>query len=84
MGIWPNDRPPSVRIRDVLTGRVRLEDEDPAIQSVCSKHIYDGAIDVLSKPTKEARRKFLDRIPASIRPHVEAEARRIFKERRNG
>ena len=70
---------PSERIRRVLTGKVRLEDEDPAIQSVCSKYIYDGAVAVLKLKTKEARRRALDKAPALIRPHLEREIMRLFR-----
>jgi hypothetical protein len=63
----------------VLTGKVRLEDEDPAIQSVCSKYIYDGAVAVLKLKTKEARRRALDKAPALIRPHLEREIMRLFR-----
>ena len=79
MSIWPGGRRPSAQVIDVLTGKTRLEDAPASIQSLCSKYIYDGAKDILSKPTKEARRKALSNIPALIRPHVEAEATRIYK-----
>jgi hypothetical protein len=72
---------PSERIRRVLTGKVRLEDEDAAIQSACGRHIYDGAVSILSINGKEARRKALSKLPESIRPHVENEAWRIYKKR---
>ena len=79
MSIWPGGRRPSEEVFDVLLGKVRLEDVPASIQSLCSKYIYDGAKDVLSKPTKELRRKALSKIPELIRPHVEREAIRIFK-----
>jgi hypothetical protein len=72
---------PSERIRRVLTGKVRLEDEDPSIQSVCGKHIYDGAVSILSINGKEARRKALLKVPEYIRPHIENEVWRIYKKR---
>ena len=78
MTIWRGRRP-SDRIKAVLQGKVRLEDEEPGIQSVCSKYIYDGAKAVLAIPDKEKRRRALDRVPALIRPHIEAEALRQFR-----
>jgi len=72
---------PSERIRRVLTGKVRLEDEDDSIQSVCSKHIYDAAISILSMNGKVARQNALSRLPELIRPHVENEVWRIYKKR---
>jgi hypothetical protein len=72
---------PSERIRRVLTGQVRLEDEDASIQSVCSKYIFDGAISILSMNGKVARRNALARLPELIRPHIENEVWRIYKKR---
>ena len=71
--------PPSKRIENILTGKVRMEDEDEAIQSAARFPIYKGAEAVLSLPTKEKRRAALARIPASVRPYVEAEAIRLHK-----
>ena len=78
MPIWRGRRP-SDRIRAVLMGQVALESEDPAIQSVCSKYIFDGATAVLKLKTKEARRAALDKAPALIRPHLEREIMRLFR-----
>lgn len=81
MPIWRGRRP-SDRIKAVLMGKVRLEDEDQGIQSACSKHIYDGAVAVLKISTKEARRRALDRVPELIRPHVEREVLRLHRAKR--
>lgn len=75
---------PSERIRRVLTGKVRLEDEDPAIQSVCSKYIYDGAMSILSMKEKAARQAALKKLPELIRPHIEDQVWRIYKKRKSG
>lgn len=75
MPIWRGRRP-SDRIKAVLKGEVRMEDEEPGIQSACSKYIYDGAVSVLALP-KDARRRALDRLPALIRPFVEREVTRL-------
>jgi len=63
-------------------GKVRMEDEDPAIQSACSLYIYQGAKEILEMKNKEARRAALNKIPALIRPHVEKEVWRIFERNR--
>jgi hypothetical protein len=81
MPIWRGRRP-SDRIKAVLMGKVPLESEDQGIQSACSKHIYDGAVSVLKLPTKEARRRALDRIPEMIRPYVEREVLKLYKARK--
>jgi hypothetical protein len=78
MPTWRGKRP-SARIAAVLSGKAPLEGEDPAIQSVCSKYIFDGATAVLKIKTKEARRAALDRAPALIRPHLEREVMRLFR-----
>lgn len=80
--MWRDELRPSYRIRKVLMGNVRLEDEEPGIQSACSKHIYDGAVEILSIQDKQARRRALLKIPELIRPHVEKEVWRIFDQRR--
>jgi hypothetical protein len=73
---------PSERIRRVLTGVVRLEDEDASIQSVCSKYIFDGAMTILSINGKVARKNALAKLPELIRPHIEDEVWRIHKRRK--
>jgi len=78
MPIWRGRRP-SDRIQAVLMGKAELADEDPAIQSVCSKYIFDGAKAILGLKTKDARRRALDRAPAMIRPHLEREIMRLFR-----
>lgn len=78
MPTWRGKRP-SARIAAVLSGKAPLEGEDPAIQSVCSKYIFDGAKAILGLKTKEARRRALDRAPALIRPHLEREIMRLFR-----
>lgn len=79
-----DDWKPSLKRIAVLSGKVRLEDADPAIQSVCSHDIYLGACAVLDLPTREQRRAALARIPELIRPHIEKEALKIHERRRRG
>lgn len=73
---------PSERIKDVLMGKVAMEDEAPAIRSACSKHIYDGANSILRLPSKDARKKALERVPDLIRPYLEREILRLYKARK--
>jgi hypothetical protein len=56
-----------------------MEDEEPGIQSACSKYIYDGAVSILALNGKDARRKALSRVPDLIRPYIEMEARRLHE-----
>lgn len=74
---------PSFRIKQVLSGKVKLEDEDQGIQSACSFHIYKGAVSILSMTTLQARRDALSKLPEAIRPHVEKEVRRLFDLKRS-
>jgi hypothetical protein len=76
--MWKHEQRPSVRIKKVLRGEVRLEDEEPAIQSACSFYIHEGATELLAIPDKKKRRQALARIPELIRPHIEKEAWRIY------
>lgn len=81
--MWTDKTRPSSRIARVLRGQVRMEDEEPGIQSACRKYIYDGAVSILAIHGREARRKALSRVPELIRPYIEMEARRLH-EVRNG
>jgi hypothetical protein len=78
VSIWRGKRP-SDRIMAVLSGRAELSKEDPAIQSVCSKYIFDGATAILGLPTKDERREVLENVPPLIRPHLEREVMRLFR-----
>jgi hypothetical protein len=77
--MWPNDvERPSETLRRVLAGELAMESAPAAIQSWARFEIHNGAKSVLAIPTTGERRNMLGRIPALVRPHVEAEARRIF------
>jgi hypothetical protein len=77
--VWTDKTRPSKRIERVLRGQTRMEDEEPGIQSACSKYIYDGAVSILALNGKDARRKALSRVPDLIRPYIEMEARRLYE-----
>ena len=82
MSIWPIGKRPSERIFAVLRGESQLSDEDPPIQSACSRYIFDGAKEILSIQPLERRRAALSKIPPLIRPHIEAEIMRIHRMKR--
>jgi hypothetical protein len=67
---------------EVMAGKMRLEDVPhpwaAAVRSVIQLPVFEEAEQVLTYSTKERRAKALLRIPESIRPLVEAEARRLF------
>jgi hypothetical protein len=76
-------RKPSQRLNDVLSGRVRLENEDESIQSWCSFFIHQGAVAIMNKPTREERQKALQRLPDAIRPHVQDRVLVLWDRRRS-
>lgn len=76
--MWQHEKRPSVRIRRVLSGEVKLEDEEPGIQSACQLEIFKGAKTILSMKTKEERQRALGKIPPLIRPYVEKEIMRLW------
>lgn len=82
MSAWAGVKRPSSQILLVLQGKIPLEGEDKSVQSVCSRHIFEGAVEILNLPTKAERQIALTKIPSLIRPHIEAEALRIWKDRR--
>ncbi len=73
MHLWP-----SHYLRQVLMGNMALEDAPAAVQSWARLEIYEGARAVLNAGGLEKRRAMLARIPEKIRPHVEAEVRRLW------
>ena len=69
-------------IAAVLDGKLDLESQPEAIQSVCQLYIYQGACEILGLPDKDERRAALLKIPEKIRPHIEKEARRLWQIRK--
>jgi hypothetical protein len=59
-----------------------MEDEEPGIQSACQLEIFKGAKTILAMKTKDERRRAIGRLPASIRPYVENEVKRLWRDGR--
>ena len=78
--MWHHEKRPSVRIKRVLSGEVRMEDEEPGIRSACQLEIYKGAKTILAMKTKDERRRAINRLPALIRPYVEKEVTRLWRD----
>lgn len=72
-GQWPSEQ-----LNDLLTGKVKWDEAQPAIRSWASFYIYDAAKQLVLMPDKEKRRMALDKISSAIRPHVEKEVQRIW------
>jgi hypothetical protein len=72
----------AARLDDLLSGRVSYEDADPRILNWAEFHIHKGACEILSLPTRADRAKALEKVPATVRPYVEREVRRVWEIRR--
>ena len=72
-GQWPSEQ-----LNDLLTGKVKWDEAQPAIRSWASFYIYDAAKQLVTMPDKEKRRMALGKIPSAIRPYVEEEVKRIW------
>ena len=72
-GKWPSEQ-----LNDLLTGKVKWDEAQPAIRSWASFYIYDAARQLVLMPEKEKRRMALGKIPSAIRPFVEEEVKRIW------
>ena len=72
---------PSAELREVLEGRVRLEDADPSVQSWARLPIHQAAVDIMQIRGRKARRAALERIPETIRPHVRARVEELWQRR---
>jgi len=74
----PHIKRPSEELEDLLMGRVAWDDAPDAIQSWARMQIFEAAKTILAAPNKGDRRNMLGRIPAAIRPRVEAEVKRLW------
>lgn len=74
----PHVKRPSEQLEDLLMGRVDWDSAPDAIKSWARKPIFDAAQTILAAPDKGARRNMLGKIPAAIRPRVEAEVKRLW------
>jgi len=72
-GKWPSEQ-----LNDLLTGKIKWDEAQPAIRSWASFYIYDAAKQLVTMPDKEKRRMALGKIPSAIRPFVEKEVKRIW------
>ena len=66
-----------------MTGKKMIEDLEAGVRSAIRIEIYRAACEVLEHKEKDSRRAALSALPAKIRPHIEAEARRIWEMRKN-
>jgi len=79
---WNGIPTPTEQLETLMRGKVAWDDAPTAIRSWASRYIHDAACQVLAEPDKGNRRNMLGRIPANVRPHVEAEVKRLWAARR--
>jgi len=70
---------PSEQLEALLMGKMAWNDAPVAIRSWAQKPIFDAAKEILSAPDKASRQRMLSRIPAAIRPKIEAEILRLWR-----
>lgn len=75
---------PSEELYSLLMGNTKWEDAPESIRSWARLYLYQAAAVILNASEKSERRKILDSIPAEMRPHVEAEALRVWNLRKDG
>lgn len=73
---------PSVKLADLLAGRTAWEDADDAIRSMARLPIHNAAVMIREEPSRQRRAAMLAKIPATIRPHVEARVKEIWAGRK--
>lgn len=73
MHLWP-----SHYLYEVLSGRMGMKDAPEAVQSWARLEIHNGAMAVMNAGGLEKRRAMLARIPARVRPYVEARVRELW------
>lgn len=69
---------PSHELAEVLSGRMAWGDASESVRSWARLPIYQAARQIMAMDGKGPRRNALGRIPASIRPMVEAEVLRLW------
>ena len=69
---------PSAQLNDLLTGKIAWEDAQPAIRSWAMLTIHEAAKTILAAP-KPRRRAMIGKMPATLRPVLEAEIIRLAR-----
>ena len=77
-----DNRLPSHWLKAILRGEIHIEEAPQAVQSWARFPIFEGAKEIVLMDTREERAAELEKVPAKIRPHVEAEVKRLWPLRR--
>ena len=73
---------PSVKLAALLAGRTAWEDADDAVRSMARLPIHNAAVMIREEPSRQRRAAMLAKIPATIRPQVEARVKEIWAGRK--
>ncbi len=73
---------PSVKLAALLAGKSAWEDADDAVRSMARLPIHNAAVMIRDEPSRPRRAAMLAKIPATIRPHVEARVIEIWDGRK--
>lgn len=75
-------RRPQDWLREVLAGRIAMEDAPASVQSWARFPIFQGAREIVLMETQDERKAELAKVPPLIRPWVEGEVVRLWPMRR--
>ena len=73
---------PSVKLAALLAGKTAWEDADDAVRSMARLPIHNAAVMIRDEPSRQRRATMLAKIPATIRPQVEARVKEIWPGRK--
>ena len=73
---------PSVKLAALLAGKTAWTDADEAIRSMARLPIHNAAVMIRDEPSRQRRAAMLAKIPATIRPQVEARVKEIWPGRK--
>ena len=73
---------PSVKLTALLAGKTAWADADDAIRSMARLPIHNAAVMIRDEPSRQRRAAMLAKIPATIRPQVEARVKEIWPGRK--
>lgn len=74
----PHIAKPSEQLDALLRGEMMWIEAPPAIRSWAQMAFYDAARQIMAGKDRAARNRMLSRVPAGLRPMVEAEVERLW------
>jgi hypothetical protein len=75
-------RPAQWWLKEVLAGRIDMEEAPESVQSWARLPIFQGACEIIAMDTQDERKAELQKIPLKVRPYVESEVKRLWPMRR--